>query len=112
MRMEVSGRVSSGGLPGVRGRYLLWLEPLLVTGDAHWVHFSWMEESFCIRDFLMGLERRQDATLTATAIWQHAKSRIPCKGDLYHQVADVAFWRDRLEHLTKTRPVRSDAGEQ
>ena len=100
MRTEFSGGGSS--LPGVRGRYLLWLESPLISGDPHWVHFSWMEESFCIRDFLRGMERRQDHGVNATQVWQSAKGRIPCKGELYKPVQDFEFWKRKLEDLTKT----------
>ncbi len=88
-------------LPGARGRYLLWLEPPMVTGDPHWVHFSWREESFCIRDFINGRERRQDPTLNATQVWRNAKRRIPCKGELYKPVEDFDFWKRKLEELSK-----------
>ena len=102
MRTESSAKDSN--LPGSRGRYLLWLEPPLISGRPRWVHFSWMEESFCIRDYINGMERRQDPTINATQVWRSAKHRIPCRGELYKPVEEFDFWKRKLEELLKTNP--------
>ena len=102
MRMESSEGDSS--LPGARGRYLLWLESPLISGPPHWVHFSWMEESFCLRDYINGVQRRQDPSTNATQVWRSAKSRICCRGEYYKPVEDFEFWRRTLEELTKNNP--------
>ena len=103
MRAESSDQEDSK-MPGKRGRYLLWLEPPIISGRGRWVHFSWWEESFCIRDFISGMQRRQDSHTTATQIWKSAKRRIPCVGDLFHKIGDFEFWKRKLEDLTKTNP--------
>ena len=102
MRKESVGE--NAPLPGARGRYLLWLEPPLISGNPRWVHFSWMEESFCIRDFVAGMERRQDPSINATQVWRSAKGRVTCRGELYRPVQDFEFWRRKLEEFTKTNP--------
>jgi hypothetical protein len=91
------------GLPGERGRYLLWLDPPYVEGQGHFVHFSWKCESFCIRDYVQHLERRQTPELSATQIWQSASERIPCKGEFYRPVDNFEFWTQKLTELTESR---------
>ena len=99
----ISGRESNGEcpLPSARGRYLLWLEAPLLSGGPHWVHFSWADESFCIRDFTKGMERRQDQCISATQVWQSAKSRIPCMGELCKPVQDFEFWKQKLDRMNQ-----------
>ena len=102
--MRTESSAEDLGLPGKRGRYLLWLDPPLISGSPHWVHFSWMEESFCIRDYINGMERRQEPNINATQIWRSAKNRIPCRGYLYKPVTEFDFWKHKLEELTKSNP--------
>ena len=99
MRLPSAGPGNS--LPGERGRYLLWLEPPLVETEGHYVHFSWKDESFCVRDYIQHLERRQAPGCTALAIWEAASDRIPCKGELYVPVENFEFWSDKLTELTE-----------
>jgi len=96
---------SADKLPAGRGRYLLWLEPPLVSGSGHWVHFSWVEESFCIRDYINGVSRRQDPKTDASEIWRKAKDRIHCRGELHKPVQDFEFWKRKLKELTEDRPL-------
>jgi hypothetical protein len=107
-------RIPTGGagntLPGDRGRYLLFLESPLVNGEGHYVHFSWKEESFCIRDFIQQRERRQEPGLTATDIWAGASDRIPCKGELYIPVENFEFWAKKLNELTASHKQGKGAG--
>ena len=97
------GREHGGTLPGERGRYVLLLEPPLVQGEPHYVHFSWKDFSFCIRDYIQQLERRQAEDLTPTDVWDAALDRIPCKGELYVPVENFEFWRRKLTDLTEER---------
>jgi hypothetical protein len=91
----------ANSLPGERGRYLIWLEPPLVEGEGHFVHFSWKAESFSIRDYIQGLERREAEGLTATGIWNAASKRIPCKGELYVPVENFEFWVAKCTEFTE-----------
>jgi hypothetical protein len=102
-KMRIRTEAPENSLPGDRGRYLLWLDPPHVQGEGHWVHFSWMEGSFCIRDFIKQCERRQEPGLTSTNIWAAASDRIPCKGELYVPVENFEFWVKKLNELTENR---------
>jgi len=103
MRIPSAGKNSA--LPGKRGRYLLWLEPPFIAAPARWVHFSWVEGSFCLRDFIGEQKRSQDGKTDATHIWRlAAKGRIPCRGKLYHPVQDHDFWKKELERRTQNDP--------
>ena len=90
---------SPGELPGERGRYLLYLGTPLLPDGPRWVHFSWRGESFCIRDFLKGMERRQEPGLTASDVWRTAQQRKPATGEYFHPVEDVEWWRSALAEL-------------
>src|SRR5690242_83886 len=103
MRIPGSGEGQAESLPGDRGRYLLWLEPPWVEGDGHYVHFSWKEDSFCIRDYIRQVERRQDQDSTALDIWKAAVDRIPAKGELYVPVENFQFWTAKMIELTENR---------
>jgi len=98
-------RGGEGGLPSTRGRYLLWLEPPQVENNGHYVHFSWRDGSFCIRDYLEGLESQQSGDVTPSAIWESASDRIPATGKLYVPVKDFDFWTGKLAELTEKRRV-------
>lgn len=91
-------------LPGSRGRWLLWLEPPLITGSPRWVHFSWRGDSFYIRDYLTGMISTNHPNLTAVKVWQSAKGRIRCKGELYEPIQNFGFWKQKLEELTESDP--------
>jgi hypothetical protein len=99
--MKIPGRVSSNGLPADRGRYLLRLSPPWVQGESHFVHFSWLNESFCIRDYMQHLECRQSGDVTATSIWQAAEERIPAIGEFFKPVENHEFWTARLTELSR-----------
>ena len=86
-------------LPGQRGSYLLLLGSQVLTDGPRWVHFSWRGESFCIRDFLKGMERRQEPGLTASDVWRAAQQRKPATGEYFHPVEDVEWWRSALAEL-------------
>jgi hypothetical protein len=102
-QMRIRGVGPGNSPPGDRGRYLLWLEPPLVEGEGHYVHFSWKQESFCIRDYIQHLERRQAPGSSAADIWEAASDRIPCKGELYVPVENFEFWIEKLTELTERR---------
>jgi hypothetical protein len=101
-KMRIPGGGQSGSLPGDRGRYLLWLEPPYVDGEGHYVHFSWKGGSFCIRDYIRQVERRQDRAYTAADIWKAASNRIPAKGELYVPVENFEFWTAKMTELTES----------
>lgn len=102
-KMRIPGVGQGESLPGHRGRYLLWLEPPYVEGEGHYVHFSWKEGSFCIRDYIAQMERRQDDSgVTATDIWKAASHRIPAKGELYVPVEKFEFWTAKLTELSES----------
>ncbi len=105
-------RTASGGngepeaqappLPGKRGRYLLYLgapiiEPIECKG--RYVHVSWSGESYCLRDYIAGLELR-DGDFAIEDIWRRAVDRIPATGDLYVPHTEGRFWKEKLETLT------------
>jgi len=102
-KMRIPGIGPGNSLPGDRGRYLLWLQPPLVETEGHYVHFSWKEGSFCIRDYMQQSERRQAPGCTAINIWEAASDRIPCKGELYVPVENFEFWTEKLTELTERR---------
>src|SRR5664280_2675010 len=101
--MRIPGGGQGNSLPGDRGRYLLFLEPPLVEGAGHYVHFSWKDESFCIRDYMQHLERRQGPGVSPLDIWGAAQDRIPCKGELYVPVENFEFWVKKTTDLTEKR---------
>jgi hypothetical protein len=72
------------------------------TGDGkgRYCHFSWKGDSFALRDFVTGVERRHGPDLTVEQVWQAASDRIPAKGDLFVPVENGRFWRDKLDTLT------------
>jgi hypothetical protein len=108
MRIPTKGPENS--LPGDRGRSLLWLGPPLVDGEGHWVHFSWKDGSFCVRDFLRQRERRQEPGLSSADVWAAAADRIPCKGELYVPVENFEFWVKTLNELTEKRRHGKNVG--
>jgi len=101
--MRIRGNRDGGSLPGERGRYLLWLEPPMVEGEAHYVHFSWKDDSFCIRDYMRKRERRQAPGLGPSDVWEAAADRIPCKGELYVPIENFEFWTSKLAELSEKR---------
>jgi hypothetical protein len=92
---------SDNRLPGVRGVFAVLLEPPLVSRAPHFVHLSWLGESYVIRDFVEGVERKQADDLALVDIWRSAKVRIPCKGLLRRSIEDQSFWKDELQRLTE-----------
>ena len=86
-------------LPAERGRYLLYLGQPFIEDGPRWVHFSWLRESFAIRDYLAGRMTRQDADTTASDVWRAATKRIPAINDYYHSVDDVPWWTEALKEL-------------
>jgi hypothetical protein len=76
-----------------------------IDGRGRYVHFSWAESpsgriSYCLRDFIVGMERREGDDLTAEQIWRRALDRIPAVGDYYRSHKEGKYWRDTLERLT------------
>ena len=102
-KMRIPGAGAGVDLPGDRGRYLLWLERPHVQGEGHYIHFSWKEDSFCMRDYIQQVVRRQDAGTKALDIWKAASSRIPAQGELYVPVENFEFWTVKLIELTEGR---------
>lgn len=100
--LKIPGRAQTGGLPGDRGRYLLRLSPPWVEGESHYVHFSWLNESFCLRDYVNDAERRQSQDATATTIWHAAEDRIPATGEFFVPVENHEFWTSKLKELSVT----------
>ena len=98
------GPVSTSTLPGNRGSYLLCLEEPIVPDGPKWVHFSWLGESFCIRDFLAGRERREEPGLTATDVWRAARRHLAARGQYRVPVTSVDQWRELLEQLSEDDP--------
>lgn len=82
---------------------MLWLEAPMIEGEARYVHFSWKDESFCIRDYVGQRERRQSPGLTPSDVWKTALDRIPCKGEMYVPVENFEFWTGKLTELTEKR---------
>lgn len=88
-------------LPGVRGVFAVLLGPPIVDGAPRFVHLSWQDENFVLRDFLRGVERKQGDDLPLASLWRTAKVRVPCKGRLRRSVEDHEFWRGELQRLTE-----------
>ena len=98
MRQPSSGKQE---LVGSRGRYLLLLSPPYVLEMKHWVHFSWKDGSYKIRDFIIGQET--DSQLyTVEEVWNAAEKRIPCTGKLYKSTSYINFewWKNELQQMT------------
>jgi hypothetical protein len=74
-----------------------------VEGEGRYVHFSWKEEAFCLRDFIRQTERRQERGCNATDIWKAALERIPAKGELYVPIDNFEFWTAKLSEMTESR---------
>ena len=102
-RIPIPGGSTSSPLPGARGSYLMWFEPPLVEGSGRYVHFSWRADSYCVRDFVKGKQTRDLDDLTAEDLWNAAKDRISCTGQLYVRVENVEFWRKKLTDLSEAR---------
>jgi hypothetical protein len=83
-----------------RGRYLLFIGEPILQGEPRWVHFSWRDSSFCLRDFLRGGIRRHDATIQAVDVWRAALKRKLADGKYFHQVGDWEWWKTALEELS------------
>jgi hypothetical protein len=95
-------RIPEGAaLPTTRGRYLLYIGEPILQGEPRWVHFSWRDSSFCLRDFLRGGIRRHDATVQAVDVWRAALKRKPADGKYFHQVGDWEWWKTALEQLSE-----------
>lgn len=90
---------SPNGLPGERGRYLIFLGPPLIEGGPRWVHFSWRGESFCIRDYIGGQEMRQEPGLGASDIWRQAIKKKPATGEFFRPADDVAWWTEAIKRV-------------
>lgn len=87
-------------LPTTRGRYLLFIGEPILKGRPRWVHFSWRNERFCLRDFLTGSILRQDAILQVTHVWRAALRKKPATGEYFHPVGDWKWWKRKLEELS------------
>ena len=90
-------------IPGPQGQYVLLVGKPIVTGDDRYVHLSWKNESYVLRDFVEGKMRTQAADLLLDQLWRAAKERFPCKGRLRRSVSDAAFWREELRRMTDAR---------
>lgn len=98
-----SKATTPGGLPGQRGRYLIYLGPPLLHDGPRWCTFVYRGESFCIRDYLGGQELRQEPGLTASDIWRTAIKKIPATGEYFHPADDVDWWTEALMKLPPAR---------
>ena len=101
MRSAMSG--GSPSLPGKRGRYLLYLGTGVIDpidGRGRFCHFSWNNDSFALRDYITGRERRQGSDLTVERVWRAAQVRIPATGKYFVPVEDGQFWLETLGRLT------------
>jgi hypothetical protein len=90
-------------LPGKKGRYILYLGSGIIepfSGMGRYVHVSWSGASYCIRDYVAGVERREGNDLTIEQIWKRALDRIPATGELYVPYKDGKFWKEKLGMLT------------
>lgn len=92
---SVGSETDLNRLPGLRGRRLIYV-PDLVPG--RYVHFSWREESFCVRDYIGGREARQEPGLTATDVWRMIKGPIFQANSVPYK--DTEFWKKRLQEVT------------
>jgi hypothetical protein len=90
-------------LPGKRGRYLLKLGAPLVEDGPRWIHFSWLGEAFCLRDYTSEAELRQKPGLTASDVWQQAIDRLPATGKYFLPADDVETWKQLIQELDGTR---------
>ena len=107
-RIPIPGGSASSPLPGARGSYLLLFEPPFVEGSSRFVHFSWRGDSYCVRDYVKGMQTRNLDDLTAEDLWNAAKDRISCTGKLYVRVENVEFWRNKLTDLSEARRAPLD----
>lgn len=103
---------SASSLPRERGRYLLWFEPPLVEGSGRYVHFSWVGDSYCVRDYVNGKQTRGLGDLTGTDLWNAAEDRISCTGELYVTVRNHEFWRNKLIDLSERRGTGEGASDK
>jgi hypothetical protein len=106
--LKPSSSPGEDDLPGERGRYLLWFGPPTVSGEPHWVHFSWLGQiSFCLRDYIEDIEVRVEernwkkGDPTALQMWRATPHRIQCNrrspyGDLAVKYDNVDFWKNKL----------------
>lgn len=91
-------------LPGRRGRYLLYLGPpaiKAINGKGRYVHFSWRDGAFVLRDYIAGVERREGPDMTVDLVWRRALDRIPATGKYFVPHSDATFWKVELEQLTE-----------
>src|SRR5437899_12601555 len=109
-KMKIPGR-SGNSLPGDRGRYLLWLEPPLIEEDGHYVHFSWMGESYRVRDYIREQQTRGLRDLTVLDVWNAAKDRRPCTGELHVPIENYEFWMKKLTELSERRRREAVSGD-
>jgi hypothetical protein len=72
---------------------------LLNEPKPRWVHFSWFNDSFCIRDYVGRRERRQEPGLTASDVWRQAIAKKQATGTYFTSVENVEFWTDALRKL-------------
>jgi len=90
-----SSNVSSDMLPGARGSRQIYI-PSLVSN--RYVHFSWLGDSFCIRDYLGDREMRQSPGVTAIEIWKKKQGTVYA---FKHDVKDIDFWKAKLREITE-----------
>jgi len=96
-----------------RGIYLLLVGPPLVP-SRRFVHFSWLGESFKLRDYIGGTVIQHSAPLLRPGedseagegpisryeIWSAAEVRIPARGELFHRADDSTWWKAKLTEMT------------
>jgi hypothetical protein len=90
-------------LPSTRGRYLIFIGEPILKGPPRWVHFSWRNESFCLRDFRTGVILRQDLTRRVADVWRAATKRKPAIGEYFHPVGDWEWWKGKLAELSEQK---------
>lgn len=101
-----SNSISSNELPGQRGVRIIYV-PQIVPN--RYVHFSWRDESFCIRDYIGEREMRQMPDFKALDVWKQHEGPVFSEK---RPVEDVEFWTNKLIEITAETGVgKKDARE-
>lgn len=95
--MALKSKADSGSLPGTRGSWIVYC-PELCPG--RYVHFSWLNASFKLRNFIDGQVMEQDHDWDAQKVWNHCKDKL--KADRV-PIEDDAFWTQRLTEITRQK---------
>ena len=96
--VKIKGKgIAGGSMPGTRGSKIVYC-PELCPG--RYVHFSWLNGSFKLRNFIDGQMLQQDSEWDAHRVWDHCKEIIPA--DRVSVKEDI-FWVQRLTEITREK---------